>query len=80
MIHKRPDLFVKDREKFLRRHTGRRDLCPFGLGHIHDARDPNHHKFIQIGSGDREKPDPFHQRIFFFICFFQNAAVKIQPA
>ena len=44
------------------------------------ARDPDHHEFIEIAAENAEKLDPLQQWIGVVLGFFQHARVEFQPA
>jgi hypothetical protein len=49
------------------------------LDALHEAGLTNFDVFIEIGSGDGEKLDPFEQRIGRVFSFFEDAAIELHP-
>ena len=49
-------------------------------GLLADARQPDHEKFVEVGTEDRQKFEPLHQRVLGVLRLLQHAEVELQPA
>src|SRR4029453_1900652 len=67
-------------ERFRGRHPVRADLARLALNLLFDSSDANLEKLVEIVAEDGHEFDPLHQRLRWILRFFQNAAVKLQPA
>ena len=49
-------------------------------GLLADARQPDHEEFVEVGTEDRQKFEPLHQRVLGVLRLLQHAEVELQPA
>ena len=67
-------------ERFRRRHAVRADVARLAFDLLFDAGDANLEKLVEIVAEDGHELDPLDQRLRWILRFFQNAAVKFEPA
>ena len=70
-----------DRVECLRwRHPVWADIARFALDLLLDARNANLEELIKVRAEDRHELDALDQRLRRVLGFFENAAVKLEPA
>ncbi len=74
-----PDVRVAFRDLLARRAPIGRHLLHPGDHLLLEAADPLHEKFIQVGSGNRQKFEPLKQRVAPIVGLGQHPPVKRQP-
>ena len=78
--HKRMGHFQYLVNLFLRCHAGDILLCIACVHLILQGSHADHEKFIQVGGGDAEEFETFHQGNIFVSCLGETPVIEIEPA
>ena len=74
------DCFLDAIESLRRTQAVRTDVARLTRNLLLDPRDANLKKLIQVRTENRKKFDPLDERLTPVLRFFEDAAVKLEPA